>query len=87
MKSKFANLGNFLREKREARGITQAEVASVLGCKSQFISNWERGAAAPPWPMLRAVVRLYKVDGREIVRLLVGEYEKMVRRELGLKRK
>lgn len=86
MKTKFADLGQFLREKREANEFTQADVADKLGCKSQFISNWERGAASPPWKMLKAVIRMYKISDKEIVRLLVSDYERSVKKQLGLKK-
>ena len=86
MKTKFADLGQFLREKRESRRLTQADVADKLGCKSQFISNWERGAASPPWKMLKAVIKMYKISDKEIVRMLVSDYERAVRRQLGLRK-
>lgn len=86
MKTKFADLGQFLREKREAGQFTQADVADKLGCKSQFISNWERGAASPPWKMLKAVIKMYKISDKEIVRLLVSDYERAVRKQLGFKK-
>jgi transcriptional regulator with XRE-family HTH domain len=44
-----AEFGNFLKAKREAANITQAEVAEKLGYTSaQFVSNIERGLCAMP---------------------------------------
>lgn len=42
-------LGQYLRECRELKGLTQANVAKTLNyTNSQFISNVERGLARPP---------------------------------------
>ncbi|MCB0378100.1 MAG: helix-turn-helix transcriptional regulator [Bdellovibrionales bacterium] len=52
----------FLREQREAAGLSQKEVATKLGYSSaQFISNWERGISAPPVKILRKLAKLYNV--------------------------
>lgn len=61
--SRFAKLGQFLKEKRVASGYTQKEVAKILGHKTpQFISNIEKGRAGPPEQVLNVLVKLYQIN-------------------------
>lgn len=46
--STLPDLAGRLREAREALGLTQQDVAEVLFVVHSTVSNWERGAAAPP---------------------------------------
>jgi transcriptional regulator with XRE-family HTH domain len=80
--NRFLEVGNYLREKRTQKGLTQAEVASALGYRSQFIANFERGASSPPWKALRKLVRLYEIPEREIIRFLVAQQESIIREQL-----
>lgn len=60
-------LGIFLKEKRTTVGLSQADVAKVLGYSTpQFISNWERGISSPPINILKKLGQLYKVTSEEI---------------------
>ncbi len=57
----------FLRDKRKEAGLSQVEVAKKLGySSSQFVSNWERGVAAPPLRTLRRIASLYGLSDRNI---------------------
>lgn len=84
---KPGNLGDFLRQKRVKAGLSQIEVGRVLKCKSQFVSNWERGDSAPPWRLLKILVRLYRIDENEIMDFLMTEQTKFIRSQLGFARK
>jgi len=42
-----ARIGRRLRALRQARGLTQAEVAETVGCSSHFVSGIERGVDSP----------------------------------------
>lgn len=47
------NLGNFVRQKRKEKGLSQAELAKSLGYKNgQFVSNMERGLNSLPYENL-----------------------------------
>lgn len=87
VKEYFENIGDFLKSKRVKKNLSQIEVAKILDCKSQFISNWERGLCRPPWGYMKTIVRLYNVPEREIMTLLMSEHEKVVRKSLGFKSK
>ncbi|HRO66085.1 MAG TPA: helix-turn-helix transcriptional regulator [Pseudobdellovibrionaceae bacterium] len=81
-KNLFKNLGAYLREKREKKGLTQTEVASSLKVRPQFVSNWERGLSSPPWRLLKKIVTLYGIPKNEIIRVLVKEHETFIRKSL-----
>jgi transcriptional regulator with XRE-family HTH domain len=58
-----ANLSRYLKQKRQASGLTQREVAQVLGYSSpQFVCNWERGLAKPPVNAIKKICKLYKLE-------------------------
>ena len=52
------DLGRRLRERREARQLTQLDVASVLRVSPQAVSKWERGENAPDIALLVALSRV-----------------------------
>lgn len=86
MKEMFQVLGDYLQDKRTKANLSQGDVASKLGYSSpQFISNFERGLCAPPLSKLKQLVQLYKLNGEEVVRLMLKEEEKHLRVNLGLK--
>ncbi len=88
MKELFQVLGDFLQSKRVKAGLSQGDVATKLGYSSpQFISNFERGLCAPPLNKLKLLVQLYDLNGDEVLRLMMKENEKHLRKSLGLSRK
>lgn len=86
-KKMFENIGQFLREKREARGLSQTEVADALSVKPQFISNWERGMSSPPLRLLRIVMKMYGIPDQELVDFMLKEQEDFLRNQLGMRKK
>lgn len=82
------NLGEYLRGKRVSAGFTQAEIATKLGYSSpQFISNFERGLCSPPLKNLKSLVKLYKIDANELIRLIMDEQKQVLSSALGAKAK
>ncbi|RYZ96490.1 MAG: XRE family transcriptional regulator, partial [Proteobacteria bacterium] len=52
--------------------LTQRSVSLSLGYSSaQFISNFERGIAAPPLKKLKILARLYKMPTDRVVDLVI----------------
>ena len=77
------HLGTFLRRKREAAGYTQSEIAKRLGYSSpQFISNFERGLCSPPLKNLKALVKVYRMDPKEVIHLILKEQEHVLNNAL-----
>ncbi len=82
MKELFQVLGEYLQSKRMKVGL------SKLGYSSpQFISNFERGLCAPPLNKLKMLVQLYDMNGEEVLKLMLKEHERHLRRALSLKSK
>lgn len=84
---KQTKLGQFLRKRRIERNLTQTEVAKLLKCRSQFISNWERGDSSPPWRLLKSLIRIYSIPEQEIMTFLLDEQALFIRKQLGFNRK
>ena len=63
--------GNFLCSVREARGLTQTQVAEALGITAAAVSKWENGSAKPRVEMLFRLAELLEVRPEE---LMAGEY-------------
>ncbi|XGC82063.1 helix-turn-helix domain-containing protein [Bdellovibrio bacteriovorus] len=60
-------MGEFLKSKRMAAGLSQKEVSKQMGYSTpQFISNWERGLSHPPVSSLKKLSVLYKIDAQEL---------------------
>ncbi len=83
MKDLFEVLGSYLQNKRLKAELSQGDVADKLGYSSpQFISNFERGLCAPPLPKLRTLIDLYDLNAEEVIKIMLGEHEKHLRKHL-----
>ena len=60
-------IGNFLKDLRKEKSLTQEQVAEKLGVSSRTISRWETGAYMPDISMLVDIAEMYDVDVREII--------------------
>jgi len=61
-------LGIILKKMREAIGLSQTEVAKMLGyTTAQFVSNWERGIINPPIATMKSLETIYKVTSGSII--------------------
>lgn len=47
--------GQRLRDRREAAGLTQAELAEAVGVGQAAVSRWEAGSTAPSVRLLPAI--------------------------------
>lgn len=63
-----------IKDLRIAAGLSQAEVADVLGYSTpQFISNWERGVSLPPYSSCKKLSKLLNVPLYQLVDMLDSE--------------
>jgi transcriptional regulator with XRE-family HTH domain len=67
----FGKLGQFLKDARAARDLTQREVAEKLGLHVQFVSNWERGICAPPGHSFQKMIQLLRLSREELVEVML----------------
>lgn len=76
-------LGTYLKEVRENSHWTQLQVSQKLGYSSpQFISNIERGISVVPLKTLARMIQIYKVDGEEVVGILLESQKKILKSRL-----
>lgn len=60
-------IGNFLRDLRKEKGVTQEELAEKFGVSSRSVSRWENGNTMPELGILVELADYYSVDIREII--------------------
>ncbi len=78
-------IGQFLKQKRIDRGLTQSIVAEKLGYGSpQFISNIERGISNVPTKSLKIFVELYQIDAKEVIDIILDEKRRHLQSQMGL---
>lgn len=79
----FTSLGNFLKQKRVSKGLTQRELAEALGnLNSQFVSNWERGLCAPPGHAFQRLIDLLSINRKELVEVMLVDSRKVIERKI-----
>lgn len=65
-------IGQFIRDMRLGRGMTQQQLASRLGVTDKAVSKWERGVSCPDITLLR---ELSDALGVSVAELLAGQRE------------
>lgn len=68
-------LARYLKKKRERAGMSQREVAEILGLSTpQLISNVERGACAPPDKKVKKWTLAIGGDIKQVEKMIVKHY-------------
>lgn len=65
------NFGNFLCMLRESKGMTQADVASILGVTPAAVSKWENGSSKP---RVEILFKLSEILGVRVEELMAGHH-------------
>lgn len=65
-------MANRLREFRKNQGMTQMQIADVLGCEQGLVSQYERGVHTPS---LHNALRLARALGTTVEALFGGEVD------------
>lgn len=60
-------IGKRLRESREQKKLTQAEVAIKAGISSSYYARIERGLEQPSLPVLRSLVSILRIKAGDIL--------------------
>ena len=60
-------IGNFLRQRRTEKGMTQEDLAEKFGVSSRSVSRWENGNTMPELGILVELADFYDVDIKEII--------------------
>lgn len=78
-------VGSFIKELREKRGLSQADVARMLSLKTaQSISNIERGVSPLPRAKIKRLADILGVKKAEIVGVVMREMQERVSRAAGV---
>lgn len=81
--SDYRELSDCLKTAREAKGLTQRELAEKLGYTSaQFISNWERDVARLPLKIAPRILRILGIPHTTYIRLLLIGSRRQLKRNL-----
>jgi len=82
----YTDLGTYLATCRNAVGLTQKKIADKLGYSSaQFISNFERGIAAPPIKKLKPLIKMVKAEPAKVRDLIIAAESKILSKELNIR--
>jgi len=77
-------LSTYIRQAREAKPMTQLELAKKLGYdSSMFVCLMEAGKSKIPLPVLGKLIVILGLDEKSIVKQLKDEYEKKMKHEIG----
>ncbi len=60
-------IGKFLKELRKEKGITQEQLAEILGISNRTISRWETGSNIPDISLLVEIADYFEVSILEII--------------------
>ena len=67
-------MGIYFKERRRALGISQLEIANLLGFDSpMIISRWERGFEFPPEEVFSKIPEVYQISADEWESILKEE--------------
>lgn len=73
-------LGKLFRAERMKVGLSQGKVCRALGYTTpQYLSNFERGLCSMPLEKLKRMIDMYKMDGDQVVNLIIDLQEKFLR--------
>ena len=62
-----------IRTLRQARGLSQVELAKILGVTKQSVSNWENDNIQPSIEMLKRIAQVFSVSTDYLLGLEDGE--------------
>ena len=62
-----SKIGNYLKELRKSKGLTQEELSEKLGVSRRSVSRWETGSNLPDLDILIELSDFYDVDLRDML--------------------
>lgn len=75
----FEKLGAYLKQKRVSHNLSLGQVGDQTGVKGQFICNIERGMAMPPPRLLNQMIKLYELDGEQVLSFITRIHKEYFR--------
>ena len=77
-----SRLGVYLRKSRQKAMLSQLEVAQLCDCQPQFVSNIERNLCVAPYSLLKKLIRIYKLQKKELFNILVDDFKSELKAKL-----
>lgn len=72
-----------LMKARLAMGMSQKNLAKVLGFRTgQFVSNWERGLAPVPIPVLKQLKVVLRIPKKQLISSMLVDYHEKLEKSL-----
>lgn len=59
-------IGNFIRESRQEKGMTQRDLAERIGVTDRAISNWENGRRLPDYSIVESLCKSLDISINEL---------------------
>lgn len=69
------------KELRLRKDLSQRELAEIVGCHLQQVSNWERGAAPLPEKHVKQFCKVVGANPKEVCVALVDRYADRLRKK------
>lgn len=70
----YSDVCKHIRELRIKRGLTQVELASILGVSKSVISSYENGVHLPPYDILIRLSKLFGVSCDYLIGVSESDY-------------
>ena len=67
-------LGENIKKLREARNLSQVDLAKALSVSKQSLSNWENGITKPSVKMLMKIARYFSVTPDYLLDIYCNDY-------------
>lgn len=78
-------IGNFIRELRKAKNMTQEQLAEKMGVTDKSVSRWENGKTMPDYSILKDLCDTLGITINELFvgeRITEGKYQKVAEQNL-----
>lgn len=63
----MSTIGNNIKKYREAKGLTQKQVAEAVGKTKNVVSNWEQGSNKPDTDTVSILCGLFDIDANTLM--------------------
>ena len=75
---KNMNIGSIIKTKRQAKDLTQEQLAEYLNISVSAVSQWESGKTTPDFSMLIPLAEFFDITLDELLGRMPGEKEKVI---------
>jgi len=65
--TKMSVIGNNIKKFREMKGLTQKQVAEMVGKSKNVVSNWENGLNKPDADTIEKLLGIFEVDANTLL--------------------